>query len=234
MGANAQTSVPLFVANQVLTASQQNISAATGVPVFATTVTRDAAFGGANKILAEGQLCYLESTDVVQYYTGSAWATVGPISSKINQLLTTTLTTDFVTSSATYGNITGLTVAITPTLATSKIYVTANLSIGTDNSVGNFFARLAVGGSAISGAVGTAAGSRTLVTNNATSATTATTHTIAMAFLDSPATTSALTYSVQAASIGGSNIYINRSYTDTNTSAFPRGISTITVMEVLA
>ena len=78
MGANAQTSVPLFVANTVLTAAQQNISAATGIPVFATTVTRDAAFGGSNKVLAEGQLCYLESTDVVQYYTGAAWATVGP------------------------------------------------------------------------------------------------------------------------------------------------------------
>ena len=78
MGANAQTSVPLFVANSVLTAAQQNISAATGVPVFATTATRDAAFGGSNKALAEGQLCYLEATDVVQYYTGSAWATVGP------------------------------------------------------------------------------------------------------------------------------------------------------------
>ena len=77
MGANAQTSVPLFVANSVLTAAQQNISAATGVPVFATTVTRDAAFGGSNKVLAEGQLCYLESTDVVQYYTGAAWASVG-------------------------------------------------------------------------------------------------------------------------------------------------------------
>ncbi len=77
MGANAQTSVPLFVANSVLTAAQQNISAATGIPVFSTTVTRDAAFGGSNKVLAEGQLCYLESTDVVQYYSGAAWASVG-------------------------------------------------------------------------------------------------------------------------------------------------------------
>jgi hypothetical protein len=75
---NEQTSVPLFVANTVLTASQQNLSAGTGVPVFATTVTRDAAFGGSNKALAEGQLCYLSSTNVVQYYDGAAWATVGP------------------------------------------------------------------------------------------------------------------------------------------------------------
>ena len=91
MGANAQTSVPLFVANTVLTAAQQNISAATGVPVFATTVTRDAAFGGSNKVLAEGQLCYLESTDVVQYYTGSAWATLAPSASGLTLVSATTI-----------------------------------------------------------------------------------------------------------------------------------------------
>ena len=78
MGANAQTSVLDFTNGQVLTGPQMDISAGTGVPVFATTVTRDAAFGGANKVLAEGQTCYLESTDVVQYYDGAAWATVGP------------------------------------------------------------------------------------------------------------------------------------------------------------
>ena len=78
MGANAQTSVLDFTNGQVLTGPEMDISAGTGVPVFATTVTRDAAFGGANKVLAEGQTCYLESTNVVQYYDGAAWATVGP------------------------------------------------------------------------------------------------------------------------------------------------------------
>jgi len=79
MGANAQTSVPLFTAGEVLTAVNQNLSAGTGVPVFATTVTRDAAFGGAGeKVLAEGQLAYIEASNVVQYYDGAAWATVGP------------------------------------------------------------------------------------------------------------------------------------------------------------
>jgi len=79
--ANEQTSVPLFVADTILTAAQQNISAGTGVPVFATTVTRDAGFGGANKALAEGQLCYLSASNIVQYYDGAAWATVGPAAS---------------------------------------------------------------------------------------------------------------------------------------------------------
>jgi hypothetical protein len=56
-----------------------NQSARTGVPVFADATARDAAFGGTGeKTLAEGQLCYLESTNVVQYYDGSNWATVGP------------------------------------------------------------------------------------------------------------------------------------------------------------
>lgn len=78
MGANAQTTVPTFTAGQVLTADQQNQSARTGVPVFAGTTERDAAFGGAGeKTLAEGQLCYLESTNKVQYYDGAAWANLG-------------------------------------------------------------------------------------------------------------------------------------------------------------
>jgi hypothetical protein len=39
MGANAQTTVPTFVASQVLTAQQNQIN--TGVPVFADTTARD-------------------------------------------------------------------------------------------------------------------------------------------------------------------------------------------------
>jgi hypothetical protein len=80
MGANAQTTVPTFTASQVLTADLMNQSARTGVPVFANTTARDAAFGGSGeKTLAEGQLCYLEDTNKVQYYDGSAWANLGSV-----------------------------------------------------------------------------------------------------------------------------------------------------------
>lgn len=93
MGANAQTTVPTFTTGQVLTADQQNQSARTGVPVFATTVERDAAFGGSGeKTLAEGQLAYLESTNVVQYYDGAAWATVGPSVGGLALITTGTMT----------------------------------------------------------------------------------------------------------------------------------------------
>jgi len=74
---NTQTSVPAFVASQVLTAQQQT-EINTGIPVFATTVTRDAAFGGAGeKALAEGQFAYIEATNTTQYYDGAAWQSVG-------------------------------------------------------------------------------------------------------------------------------------------------------------
>jgi len=74
MGANAQTAVPVFTAGQVLTAAQQT-QINTGIPVFATTVTRDAAFGGTGeKVLAQGQYAYIEATSTLQVYTGSAWS----------------------------------------------------------------------------------------------------------------------------------------------------------------
>lgn len=76
---NEQTSVPLFASGEVLTASNLNLSAGTGVPVFTNTTTRDAGFGGAGeKVLAEGQLCFLSDSNIVQYYSGASWATVGP------------------------------------------------------------------------------------------------------------------------------------------------------------
>jgi hypothetical protein len=76
MGANAVTTVPVYVAAEVLTAADLNITNS-GIPVFATTVTRDAAFGGAGeKTLAEGQFAYIEATDTTQYYDGAAWQSV--------------------------------------------------------------------------------------------------------------------------------------------------------------
>ena len=75
--ANTQTSVPVFTAGQILTA-QQVTEINTGIPVFATTTTRDAAFGGTGeKTLAEGQFAYIEATNATQYYDGSTWQAVG-------------------------------------------------------------------------------------------------------------------------------------------------------------
>jgi hypothetical protein len=76
---NTQTSVPAFTAGQVLTAAQMT-EVNTGIPVFATTTTRDAAFGGTGeKTLAEGQMAYVENLSGVaqlQYYDGAAWVSL--------------------------------------------------------------------------------------------------------------------------------------------------------------
>jgi hypothetical protein len=62
MGANAQTAVPAFTAGPSAAQLQQQTQINTGIPVFATTTTRDAAFGGTGeKTLAEGQFAYIEA-----------------------------------------------------------------------------------------------------------------------------------------------------------------------------
>ena len=124
MGLNAQTAVPSFTAGQVLTASQQT-QINTGVPVFATTVTRDAAFGGTGeKTLAEGQFAYIEATDTTQYYDGAAWQSVA----------TTTTTAIFneTQASATAG---GTSVATTYTKRTLNTTVVNNIGATLTSSV---------------------------------------------------------------------------------------------------
>jgi hypothetical protein len=77
MGANQQTSVPAFTAGQVLTAQQQT-EINTGIPVFADSSARTAAFGGTGeKVLAEGQYSYLEDSNSTEVYDGSSWVSVG-------------------------------------------------------------------------------------------------------------------------------------------------------------
>jgi hypothetical protein len=80
MGANATTFVPSYTSGEVLTAANLSVTNS-GIPVFATTVTRDAAFGGTGeKTLAEGQFAYIEATNTTQYYDGAAWQSVGATS----------------------------------------------------------------------------------------------------------------------------------------------------------
>lgn len=105
MGANAQTAVPTFTAAQVLTAAQMNESARTGVPVFANTGTRDAAFGGSGeKTLAEGQLCYVEGTGLQTYNAAGSWVTWGTAPEVAGLTLITSQTIGSGVSSVTVSN----------------------------------------------------------------------------------------------------------------------------------
>ena len=232
MGANATTFVPAYVAGEVLTAADLSVTNS-GIPVFATTTTRDAAFGGTGeKVLAEGQFAYIEATNTTQYYDGAAWLGLG---GKLGQVVSTTKTDTFTMASQTYATVTGLTATITPSAATSKILVIASLSGCGDNGVSRSTSQLIRDSTAV--AVATSAGSRvagtsplTMPPNNFDF------YSTILSFLDSPASTSALVYGVQVRSNdgGGATTYINRSKDDTNSASFTRSVSTITVMEILA
>lgn len=145
MGANAQTTVPTFTASQVLTADQMNQSARTGVPVFATTVTRDAGFGGTGeKSLAEGQMCYIEGTGF-QTYNGTSWVTWGTAPSTgglvfISNTAFTTATSVSLPTSTFTSTYTNYRVIFTLTASTGTGSITGRLrTSGTDNSSALYF-----------------------------------------------------------------------------------------------
>jgi len=229
MGANASTAVPVYASGQVLDAARLNLTNS-GIPVFSGTATRDAAFGGSGeKVLAEGQFAYLEDTNAVQYYDSSAWQAVSAPS--VVQVKSTTKLDTFSVTSTTYTDITGLTVSITPTSASNKIFIIASVVASQSVGVNNGFMILARGGTAIGG--GTAAGSRRSAAVAVNSSSNNYPPSFSLSFLDSPATTSATTYSVQISAHSGGNVmYVNRSELDTNSSFDARYSSTITVFEV--
>ena len=141
MGANAVTTVPVYTAGEVLTAADMNITNS-GIPVFATTVTRDAAFGGAGeKTLAEGQFAYIEATNTTQYYDGSAWQSVGVAPGLVfltgaSFTAASTISLPDATFSATYDNYQ---MFFDITNSNADIAITMRLRIGgTDNTTINY------------------------------------------------------------------------------------------------
>lgn len=138
------------------------------------------------------------------------------------QVKSTTVTAStFSTSSATLTDITGLSVSITPTSASNKILVMATVSCGLSAAGELVYLTLARGGTAIGG------GTDATIASTATSDNRA--YNFNTQFLDSPASTSALTYNVRTyANAGAYTFLLNRR----GVSDAYRGISTITVMEV--
>jgi hypothetical protein len=148
----------------------------------------------------------------------------------IVQIVTATKTDTFTSASTSFTDITGLSVSITPTSSSNKILVMYSLMTG-ENPSGFPMVRLVRNSTAI--AVGDAVGSRAQVSSVAwSSGNTNVSDMQSMNFLDSPATTSSTTYKLQIISTSGTTNYINRTARDDNGSYEPRGVSTITVMEI--
>ena len=152
------------------------------------------------------------------------------------QVFSTPKTDTFTTTSTTDVAITGLSATITPTSATSKILVLVNIgaSGATISDFGIFFS-LYRSASVITGAVGDAAGSRKVCSSASRNSSANRFQSSSIMYYDSPTSTSSLTYACYVSmESGGGTACINRSANDTDSAAYPRTISSITVMEIVA
>ena len=155
----------------------------------------------------------------------------------ILQVLSATKTdTQAFSGAASFSDASGLSITITPTSSTSKFLITSNLMFGVAAGLSGATFRFVRDSTPID--IGDAAGSRPLVTGGyycGDTAGAAAYASVCGTFLDSPATTSAVTYKIQCSSSTGTAVYLNRTYDDRNLAGYdPRGTSTITVMEVAA
>ena len=178
----------------------------------------------------EGQL-WLDDTDgsMYVYYTdpgGGASSWIGAVSRSggILQVVSTTKTDTFTTSSTSFVDVTGLSATITPRSTSSKILVQVTVSGAGTNGSTNAVFQLLRGSTPI--AVGDAPTPFTAQISAGPSVDNM--WNAAPSHLDSPATTSSTTYKIQFRSINGASpSYINRAATQLGTS-----ISSITLIEV--
>jgi hypothetical protein len=172
----------------------------------------------------------LNGTSGITYpVTAGSASAVQASSSKVFQVVQTTKTDTFTTTSGSLTDLTGMSVAITPSSTTSNVLITFTLGqVGASGICSVGFALLR--GSTVIGA-GATAGNRILTSSggllNADRGTSQT-----FSFLDSPATTSATTYKLQVYVSGGSTVYVNRSATDSDSTTYTRTASTIIALEI--
>ena len=169
--------------------------------------------------------------------TASGTLAVGD-TGKILQVKQSVLTTQFTTTSYTMVDVTGLSVSITPASTSNKIFVQVKLLVGgTANNypafnllrdsthIGVPTGSAVDGGCARNTTFGPASGNDSYKLEF-----------MGVDFLDSPNTTSAVTYKIQASTYDSRTLSINKpTSVSTGTNSYTaNGISTITVMEVAA
>ena len=156
---------------------------------------------------------------------------------KLLQVVSTAKTDTWSSSAAnsSFVDITGFSVNITPTHSSNKIYITGFATISQSTSSAYRMAlQLMIDSTAIG--IGAADGNRTRCTVGTQGMAHAdSSPAFPFAFLDSPNTTSQVTYKVQMMG-EHSTVYVNRSGNegDGNSALTPRMISVITAMEVAA
>jgi hypothetical protein len=154
---------------------------------------------------------------------------------KVLQVVQTTMTNSFQSSSSNGSyDITGLSVSITPSSASSKILMLAMVAATagtTDYRGGLLLVRnstdLFIGDAwSTRPRLTVAFGSHSNGNNQIPPS--------FISYLDSPSTTSSTTYKIKAVVIDGVSIYVNRSGNNPDSSSVGLGVSSITVMEIAA
>jgi hypothetical protein len=150
------------------------------------------------------------------------------------QVVSTNMNTTFTYTGTTYSDVTGLSLSITPSSTSSKILVHYDTVSATTGSY-KYFLKVVrfIGATTTDLGLPAAAGSRILTQIGSHGWNTNSVDLVgSFTYLDSPSTTSAITYKVQVSTEGA--WYLNRSVDDTDNADFGRYVSNITAMEVAA
>ena len=188
----------IFTAGEILTAADVNTNLMDqAVMVFDDSAAR----GSAIPSPIEGMVTYLSDSDALFSYSGAAWVPAvntasivdGNVSSAklgtgtILQVVQGVMTANFSTASATYVDITGLTVNITPRSTSSKVLVLVKIP-SINSSAGGSTSEFILRRDSTNIYNGTAGSARTRELANE----------IPLIFLDEPSLAVSITYSVQA------------------------------------
>ena len=169
---------------------------------------------------------------IVSIANGTTFAPAGHVIQVKSAVFTDVLA---ISSADTRTDITNLSLSITPSSTSSKILVNTHISYS--SSTNNLYASgYLMRGSTDIGVNTTATGNQFNVSFGmdlvGQANETYKLRNSSMTFLDSPSSTSALTYKVQARVNSNPTLYINRTGADANADYSSRGISTLTVMEI--
>lgn len=152
-------------------------------------------------------------------------------SGSVLQVVSTTKTDTFSSTSTSFADVTGLSVSITPGSTSSKILVMA--SIGYSDSSDSYASQFTLARDGINLSNPTSPGSRTPVFFTKKAMSTQELLNGHISFLDSPSSIFSLTYNIRVKSENaGNSIYVNRDRGDTDVTSIGRGVSTITLMEI--
>jgi hypothetical protein len=154
-----------------------------------------------------------------------------------SNVVQTVKTNTFSTSSTSFITVTGFSASITPSTATSKVFIIVDAKLGQNATSNNQVMIRVTGGNAgtyVGDADGSrirAAGSTQTYNFDASIASVDTSYAVQAVYLDSPATASSVTYTVEMRASTGTG-FLNRANTDGSTANIARNASSITLIEV--